>query len=66
MSMQDLPDIDMRICTVCGDCILACPTECLEIMRNIEIALSPQLCISCGICAAVCPVAAIEMRNRDW
>jgi MinD superfamily P-loop ATPase len=63
---QNLPDVDPRLCTVCGDCVTVCPTECLAIAREIEVVLAPQSCISCEVCEAVCPVAAIAMRIRDW
>ena len=66
MPRQELPDIDPRLCTVCGDCVAVCPTDCLAIARNVEVALMPQSCISCGVCAVVCPAAAIAMRIRDW
>jgi MinD superfamily P-loop ATPase len=62
----DLPDIDSRLCTLCGDCVAVCPTECLAIAREIEVVLLPQSCISCGVCEAVCPVTAIAMRVREW
>jgi 2-oxoglutarate ferredoxin oxidoreductase subunit delta len=66
MPRQELPDIDSRLCTVCGDCVAVCPTECLSIARGIEVVLVPQSCINCGICAVVCPVQAITMRVQDW
>lgn len=66
MPRQELPDIDERRCTLCGDCLFACPTECLYLVRRTEIVVAPQNCISCGICEAVCPVTAIAMRTREW
>jgi formate hydrogenlyase subunit 6/NADH:ubiquinone oxidoreductase subunit I len=66
MPRAELPDIDSRLCTLCGDCVDVCPTECLAIAREIEVVLSPQTCINCTVCAAICPVAAITMRSRDW
>jgi MinD superfamily P-loop ATPase len=66
MPRQQLPDIDPRTCTLCGDCVSVCPTECLSVARAVEIVLVPQTCINCGVCEAICPVAAIAMRTRDW
>jgi len=63
---QLLPDIDSRACTLCGDCVVVCPTECLSISREVEIVLVPQTCINCSVCEAICPVSAITMRTRDW
>ena len=63
---QLLPDIDLRTCTLCGDCLVVCPTECLSVAREVEIVLAPQTCINCAVCEAVCPVTAITMRTQDW
>lgn len=66
MPRQLLPDIDLRSCTLCGDCVVVCPTECLSVARGIEIVLVPQSCINCSVCEEICPVDAITMRTRDW
>jgi formate hydrogenlyase subunit 6/NADH:ubiquinone oxidoreductase subunit I len=66
MPRTELPDIDSRLCTICGDCVNVCPTDCLTIVREIEVVLYPQTCINCTVCAAICPAAAITMRSRDW
>lgn len=66
MPRPDLPDIDSRLCTLCGDCVEVCPTECLSIGTGREVVLAPQSCVNCAVCAAVCPVNAITMRPRDW
>ena len=65
-SANAFPDIDSRLCTLCGDCILVCPTDCLAIARQIEVVLAPQKCINCALCAEICPVDAIAMRERRW
>lgn len=31
--MDRVPRIDGRLCTLCGDCVAVCPTECLVIVR---------------------------------
>ena len=66
MPRQLLPDIDSRTCTLCGDCVAVCPTECLSVARGTEIVLVPQTCINCSVCEAICPVDAIAMRLQDW
>jgi formate hydrogenlyase subunit 6/NADH:ubiquinone oxidoreductase subunit I len=66
MPRQQLPDIDARLCTLCGDCVAVCPTDCLVVAQGLEIVLAPQRCINCGVCEAVCPVDAITMCIRDW
>ncbi|MBI3860943.1 MAG: 4Fe-4S binding protein [Planctomycetia bacterium] len=66
VSRQLLPDVDSRLCTLCGDCVDVCPTECLSIARDCEVVLVPQACINCAVCEAVCPATAITMRTQDW
>jgi MinD superfamily P-loop ATPase len=66
MPRQELPEIDSRLCTLCGDCVAVCPTDALVLARNVQVVLAPQACINCGVCEAACPVAAIAMRPRDW
>ncbi|MSR57132.1 MAG: 4Fe-4S dicluster domain-containing protein [Planctomycetaceae bacterium] len=66
MPRQILPQIDARRCTLCGDCLRACPTECLAIAPHSRIVVAPQLCISCTVCEAVCPAAAIAMQSQAW
>lgn len=66
MPRSELPDIDSRRCTLCGDCVGVCPTDALTIHRQLEVLLTPQACIQCGVCAAICPVGAIELQGRDW
>lgn len=66
MPRQELPEIDERLCTLCGDCLPVCPTDCLAIVAEQRVVVAPQLCISCDVCAAVCAPRAITMVMRDW
>ncbi|HEY3964902.1 MAG TPA: 4Fe-4S binding protein [Planctomycetaceae bacterium] len=66
MPRQLLPQIDSRLCTVCGDCVRICPTGCLSIAREREVVLVPQACINCAVCEAVCPANAIAMQLHEW
>lgn len=66
MPRQELPQIDSRLCTLCGDCVRVCPTDCLQIVRSLEVLVTPQNCISCAVCAAVCPAGAIAMQSQAW
>jgi MinD superfamily P-loop ATPase len=66
MPRQELPEIDERRCTLCGDCVMICPTDALQAAGDRTIVVQPRRCISCAVCEPVCPVAAIAMRAQDW
>jgi NAD-dependent dihydropyrimidine dehydrogenase PreA subunit len=55
------PQIDEQICTGCGDCITACPTDALELSQNVAVVSDPKACNYCGICEMICPVEAISL-----
>jgi coenzyme F420 hydrogenase subunit beta len=56
-------DIDLRLCTLCGTCISACPVDALacrpsgatQDMADEAIAFDRATCVDCGLCYAVCP-----------
>jgi ferredoxin len=62
---RELPSLDARLCTGCGDCVLSCPVDCLEMLDTIPWLPRPEDCISCGLCAAVCPADAIRMAPAE-
>ena len=59
--MMELPLLDERRCTGCGDCLGVCPAACLEMAGATPWLPRPLDCLSCALCAAVCPVEAITM-----
>ena len=62
---MELPAVDERRCTGCGDCVTACPTDCLALAEALPWLARPAECISCALCALVCPTGAIEMRDEE-
>jgi NAD-dependent dihydropyrimidine dehydrogenase PreA subunit len=59
--MHELPWVDESRCTGCGDCVVACPTDCLEMSGPLPRLARPGHCISCSLCALVCPDDALRM-----
>jgi hydrogenase-4 component H len=52
------------LCTACGACVDACPTDCICIVQDegvIEFQIDWRRCMYCARCASVCPVRAIEL-----
>lgn len=56
-----MPQIDRQICTGCGDCITACPTDALIRSGNVAEVGKPEACNYCGICELICPVEAVTL-----
>ncbi len=54
-----LPEIDLAQCTRCGQCVIQCPTQAVEMQSTGPIIVRPAECIYCTTCEAVCPVGAI-------
>jgi electron transfer flavoprotein alpha subunit len=51
--------VDRDLCTGCGDCIDACPTQTLEIVGDKAEVVNED-CIDCLACIDTCPEGAIE------
>lgn len=60
------------ICNGCGECMKACPQNCINVRREFrdrdyyldEFYLNLGLCSFCGNCVEVCKNHAIEMSYR--
>ncbi|MHA1195629.1 MAG: NADH-quinone oxidoreductase subunit I [Promethearchaeota archaeon] len=55
-------------CEGCGDCVKACPNNCIKLMglnRKVPVAWLeyPDYCLGCGICADTCVADAIQMTK---
>jgi len=64
------PDTDEMLCTLCEECMRACPTGAITINDYVETDAAK--CIVCCACIKVCPTEARVMRNErilktaDW
>lgn len=61
----ELPVLDDRKCTGCGDCVHVCPTDCLALAGPLPWLPRPEDCISCELCVWICPVNALHLAPLD-
>jgi NAD-dependent dihydropyrimidine dehydrogenase PreA subunit len=61
MNALDLPVLDEMRCVACGDCVVLCPVDCLEMAGPLPWLPRPGHCISCTLCVLVCPTQALAM-----
>ncbi|MBI3462074.1 MAG: 4Fe-4S binding protein [Planctomycetes bacterium] len=61
MARREIPEIDERQCTACGECVAVCPTECLAVWNALAVLGNVHACVSCGICERICGFGAIQM-----
>ena len=59
------PECDFSKCTMCGECVRACPTHACDLVGAGRFALEPTYCLGCGLCAEVCPEGALVLREHD-
>lgn len=62
---RDVPVCDWSRCTMCGDCVSACPIHACDIDASGRFSVEPMYCISCGACMVACEEAAIKMEPCD-
>lgn len=58
---------DKTMCTGCTACLVSCPIQCIEMVRDCEGFLYPTVneknCIDCGLCEKKCPVVVQDNIN---
>lgn len=60
-------EIKTDLCTGCGQCIIVCPVQAIELIDN-KAFIDDELCVECAICYrdGECPVKAIRSRRLKW
>lgn len=61
MTVQVLPEIDVTLCTGCGDCVVACKPGALGLLAGKAVLLHPERCEYDGQCEPICPTGAIQL-----
>ncbi len=56
---MDTPQIDPEVCTGCGICVDACPSESIS-LKDDKAVIDPDECSNCGACIDECPEGAIS------
>ncbi|MHA2281921.1 MAG: indolepyruvate ferredoxin oxidoreductase subunit alpha [Promethearchaeota archaeon] len=60
-------DIDIDVCNGCGQCIIVCPVQAIQ-MIDKNAVIDEEKCVECSVCYrdANCPVNAIRMKKLEW
>ena len=60
-----VPVCDSSRCSMCGDCVKACPTRAIDLDRRGHIGVEEAYCIGCGACVRACEPRALSMDDGD-
>ena len=54
-----VPKINKDECTGCGDCVEACPAECITLVDEVAV-IDEDECTECGACIDECPEECVS------
>jgi len=71
--------ININRCTGCGNCVVACPVDALELSvidpvtkekiyavrdgKSVHLDVKAELCAGCGVCIGACPYEVISLAG---
>jgi len=80
MYMAFAVHVNMERCTGCGNCVVACPVNALELYtldpvtkekiytvidgRSVSLDIRAELCAGCGVCVEACPYRVIRLSGK--
>jgi 4Fe-4S ferredoxin len=80
MRMAFSVHVNINRCTGCGNCVVACPVNALELYtfdpvtkekiyhvkdgKSISLDVKMELCAGCGVCVGACPYKVITLSGR--
>jgi len=69
--------VNLERCTGCGNCVVACPVNALELYtldpvteekiyhvvggKSLVLDIKAELCAGCGVCVEACPYRVIRL-----
>lgn len=59
------PECDFAACTMCGECVSACPVHANDLVGTGRFTVEPTYCIGCGACVAACSDHALKLVELD-
>jgi len=63
--IRKIIQIDEALCDGCGNCVLACPENAIEIIGGKAKVVRESLCDGLGACIGNCPTGALSMEERE-
>lgn len=61
---------EMKVCTQCGDCAQACPTEAIKLNERGAYYVEASECNLCEACVPECPeevmLVRVELSEHAW
>ena len=80
MCMAFSVHVNMNRCTGCGNCVVSCPVNALELYtldpvtkekiyhvvdgKSVSLDVKMELCAGCGVCVGACPYNVITLSGR--
>jgi 4Fe-4S ferredoxin len=71
--------ININRCTGCGNCVVSCPVDALELHtidpvtnekiygvrdgKSVHLDVKAELCAGCGVCIGACPYDVISLAG---